>query len=119
MATDIKSVIYTDDAGRQYNIGLSAAVFAQAGAGGAPKVGGADYTGTPALAPMPKNLRPRVARVSAAGKKRRVICLTPTAGLYTGTDTTIDLTDGGGVTATYSRYEKTAENYRFARDPTG
>ncbi len=119
MASDIKSVVYTTDSGKQYNVGIDAAVFAQVGASTARKVGGADYTGTPALDPMPRNLRPRTVTVSNGSKKRRVLCLTPTAELFTGTETAINLTDGAGATGTYVRYRATGERYQFARDPQG
>jgi hypothetical protein len=114
---DLKSVVYTDDGGRQYSTKIDASVFAQTGGSG-PKVGGADYTGSPELAPLPRNFRPRTVTVSAAGNKRRVVCLTAASTLYVGTDTNIDLPVLGAAAVTYTRVRRTAETYRTSHDPS-
>lgn len=119
-ARDLKAVIYTDDYGNTFATKTDAAIFAQAGASTDPKIGGADYTGVPELAPMPAQLRPRHVLVSAAGRpKRRVVCLSPDSELYTGVETTIDLKDLGGAAVTFTRYKKHAEVYPSNPDPAG
>ena len=117
---DLKAVIYTDDKGTDWATAIDAAVFAQTGTSTAVKVGGADYTGTPALRPLPKSIVPRHVVVSASGNKRKVVCLTAGSELFTGTETAINLQVLGASAVAYTRYravsEKDKERYR---DPTG
>ena len=116
---DLKSVIYTDDFGRDYACRMDAALFAQVGASTARKVGGSDYTGSPKLPPMPTNLIPRHVIVSNAGNKRKAICLTPTAELFTGVESTVTLQVVGTTPATYTAFEAVAERYKTHLDPSG
>lgn len=120
---DIKAVIYTADDGTAYQIGMDAALFGQAGGVNdpAPKVGGADYTGSPALPPIPRELVPRHVMVSNTGNKRKVVCLESTAGLFTaGGDTTVTLQLLGTTAATYTKYKAVSEHdKRHSRDPSG
>jgi len=116
---DLKSVIYTDDFGRDYACRVDASVFAQNGADSAPKIGGADYAASPKLPPMPDNLIPRHVVVSAAGNKRKVTCLTPTASLFVGGETTIALPVLGASPVTYTAFESVAERYKTHLDPSG
>jgi len=115
---DLKSVIYTDDAGNAFATKIDASVFAQLGTGGPPKVGGGDYAAAPRLPALPRNLRPRTALVSAAGNKRRVVCLTNTADLFTGTETTINLQVLGAGAVTYTAYGSVGEKYAIRHDPS-
>lgn len=115
---DLKSVIYTDDFGRDYSTKMDAGVFGQAGASTNPKVGGADYAATPKLPPLPSNLKPRHVVVSAAGNKRRVVCLTSDADLFTGVETTINLPVLGAAAVTYTAFEAVAERYDHHDDPS-
>lgn len=119
-ARNLKAVVYTDDYGNQFATKIDAAIFAQTGASTAVKVGGSDYTGVPALAPLPAQLRQRHVLVSAAGRpKRRVVCLSPDSELFDGTETTIDLPDLGGAAVTFTRYKPKAEEYPSNPDPAG
>lgn len=99
MANTIKAVVYTSNAGHDYVTGMDSEVFAQNNAGGtAPKVGGSAYDGTPRLDVLPRNLRPRTVQVDdGAGYTRDVVCLTNTAPLWTGAETTITVEDSDGV----------------------
>jgi len=115
---DLKSVIYTDDFGNNFATKIDAAVFAQNGGDSAPKVGGADYAAAPKLPPLPSNLKPRHVVVSASGNKRRVVCLTPTASLFTGDETTISLQVLGASAVTYTAFEAVAEKYTVHHDPS-
>jgi hypothetical protein len=116
---DLKSVIYTDDFSRDYACRMDASVFGQNGGDAAPKVGGADYAASPKLPPMPTNLIPRHVVVSSGGNKRKVICLTPTASLFIGGETTINLPVLGTTAATYTVFESVAERYKTHLDPSG
>jgi len=116
---DLKAVIYTDDFGRDYACRMDAALFAQVGASTNRKVGGSDYAGTPKLPPMPTNMTPRHVVVSNAGNKRRVVCLEPTAELFDGTETTINLPVLGASAVTYTVFESVAERYHSHLDPSG
>lgn len=115
---DLKSVIYTSDDGRQYATKIDQSVFAQEDTPGTPDVGGADYAASPALPPLPRNYVPRHAKVSAVGHgKRRVVCLTATAPLYTGVVSTIDLPVLGAAAVTFTVYGTTAERGTIDHDP--
>ena len=116
---DLKSVIYTDDYGRDYACRMDASVFAQVGGDAANKVGGADYAASPKLPPMPDNLIPRHVVVTNSGNKRKVTCLTPTASLFIGGETTINLPVLGTTAATYTVMEAVAERYKTHLDPSG
>ena len=116
---DLKAVIYTDDFGRDYATRMDAALFAQTGAGDAIKVGGADYAASPKLPPLPTNMTPRHVVVSASGNKRRVVCLTPDAPLFVGSETTVTLEVLGASPVTYTAFEAVAERYHTHLDPSG
>jgi len=119
-ARDLKAVVYTDDYGRDYATKIDAAVFAQAGASTNPKVGGADYDGTPRLPPLPAQIKPRHVVCSAAGRpKRRVVCLTADADLFTGAETSINLPDLGGAAVAFTAYLPVVEKYPANPDPAG
>lgn len=117
-ARDLKSVVYTDDYGRDYATKMDASVFAQVGASTDPKVGGSDYAVPPKLPPLPAELKPRHVIVSAAGRpKRRVVCLTKEADLFTGVETTINLPDLGGAAVAFTAYGPVAESGQIKHDP--
>lgn len=119
-ARNLKAVVYTDDYGNNFATKIDAAIFAQTGTSTAVKVGGSDYDGTPRLAPMPAQLRPRHVIVSAAGRpKRRVVCLSPDSELFDGTESTIDLPDLGGAAVTFTAYLARDEIYPSNPDPAG
>lgn len=105
MANTIQAVVYTDDKGNDWVVGMDSEVFAQQNtAATGPKVGGADYTGTPELRGLPSSVRPRRAALknSATGKWRYVTLLEATAALATGADTTLSIEDSDGAAATYT-----------------
>lgn len=115
---DLKSVIYTDDEGNNWATKLDASIFSQAGASTDPKVGGADYTGVPALPALPPNFRPRVAIVSEATHGRRqVVCLSPDSELYTGVETAINLQVLGAAAVAFTRIGKRSERGGIIHDP--
>lgn len=115
---DLKSVIYTSDDARNFATKIDAALFAQVGVSTNPKVGGADYTGTPALTALPAKWRPRAAVVSEATHgKRYVVCLDKDADLYTGVETTVTLAVLGAAPATFTRIGIRSENGTIIHDP--
>jgi hypothetical protein len=114
---NLKSVIYTDDHGNQFATKIDAALFAQVNGGGAPLIGGEDYAGSPALPAKPRQLRPRTAKVSNAGNKRRIVCLTNDADLYTGVASTINVQVLGGGPDSFTRYGSSAERWPVEHDP--
>lgn len=112
MANTIQAVVYTSDTTHDYVTGADSEVFAQVGASTQPKIGGADYDGSPALDPLP-NGRPRQVYMQSPGKKSRyVVCLTPDSDLYTGVETTLTLEDSDGASATYTRKGVLSEKFR-------
>lgn len=116
MANSIVPVRYVSDkAGYEFITGLNSEILAQVGASTNPKVGvNGSVTGT-GLPAKPRSLRPRqVALKNAAGKWRYVICLTPTADLYTGVETTLSIEDSDGSASTYTRQYPIGE--RFGRN---
>lgn len=116
---DLKSVIYSSDDGRNYATKIDASVFAQEDTPGTPDVGGADYTGSPALPPLPQGYKPRVAKVSSATHgKRKVVCLSTSSPLFVGTVTSIDLPVLGAAAVTFTRYGKTNERGTIDHDPS-
>jgi len=116
---DLKSVVYTDDLGRDYATKVDASVFAQMNGAdpAAPKIGGSDYDGSPELPEFPRNWKKRVALVSIAGSKRRVVCLSPDSTLYTGTDTSINLPVLGAAATAFARYGSNPEKRSIRNDP--
>lgn len=120
VARDLQAVVYTDDSAVNWVIGLDSTVFAQAAGGGGPKVGGADYTGTPQLEGIPSNLRPRGVYVTNATRTKFVVCLTPTAPLYTGAESQINLLELGSATPlTWTRHKPRGEKAQRNRKSTG
>lgn len=108
---------YTTDPNRgsiTFRRKVDAALVAQTGGAGTEVlVGGADYDGSPYAAPMPTNLIPRHARVSApGGSKRRVIINTPDCPIATGEVTTIDLQVLGGAAVEYTVDEVVSERWK-------
>lgn len=120
VARDLQAVIYTDESAHNYITGMDASVFAQAAGAGGPKVGGADYTGTPQLEGMPANLKPRGVYVVNGSRTKFVVCLTNTAPLYNGTETTINLLELGSATPlTWTRHKPRGESAQRTRKSTG
>lgn len=120
VARDLQAVVYTDDSLQQHVIGMSADVFAQAAGAGGPKVGGADYTGTPQLGGMPRNLKPRGVYVVNGNRTKFVVCLTNNAPLYTGTESTINLLELGSASPlTWTRHKPRGEKAMRERKSTG
>jgi hypothetical protein len=115
-------VVYTDDNGQDYRTKVSAAVFAQVNGGGDPIIGGRDFvaadTNLPAL--DKKQIRPRhVTAANAANTKHRtIVCLTPTADLFTGVATSINLGDSSGTSVAYARVGRVGEAQRGANPAT-
>lgn len=119
-ARDVQAVVYTTDDGVDYVTGISADVFAQQGVSLNPKVGGADYTGTPALPGMPSNLRPRGVYVTNAARVKFVVCLEKTSELYDGTETSINLLElGSAAPLTWTRHKTRGERLPTVRSSAG
>jgi hypothetical protein len=120
VARDLQAVVYTDDSAQNWVTGMDATVFAQTAGGGGPKVGGSDYTGTPQHEGMPSNLRPRGVYVVNGTRTKFVVCLTNSAPLYTGAETSINLLELGSATPlTWTRHKPRAEKQQRARKSTG
>jgi hypothetical protein len=116
MANTITPVVYTDDKGRDYVYGMDSEVFAQVGASTNPKVGGAAATSAQNNPPLPSSVKPRrVYMKNPAGNGRYVVCLEPTADLFTGVETSITLEDSDGVQTVYTRRKAHAEDFGRSR----
>lgn len=88
---------YVTDDNKAYVMPARKAITDQQGVGLTSKVGFA--AGDQADPALPTNHKPRyVLVVSAAGVIRKVVCYTNTADLYTGVETTIQLTYNGADT---------------------
>lgn len=113
MANVIEAVRYTDDKGRTYVTGMDSEIFAQQNGGAtAPKVGGAAAASGSGDPPLPSSVKPRrVGLKSATGKWRYVVCLTPTADLFTGVESTLSIEDSDGAAATYTRQKAFGEDF--------
>lgn len=100
---------YTADNDDTYVRAASGALVTQGG--GTPYVGGSAATLTDP--PLPPNFRPRYALVQdpVSGAIRKVICYTPNAPLFTGSQTTITL-EYNGVDTTFD-----FKGYRGERPP--
>jgi hypothetical protein len=119
-ARDVQAVVYTTDENDDYVIGLSADVFAQDGVSTNPKVGGADYTGSPALPSIPNGVRPRGVYVTNGTRTKFVVCLENTSELYTGVETAIDLLELGSATPlTWTRHKPRPERLERSRKASG
>src|SRR5689334_2330824 len=94
-------VIYTDDQDNQYALSVQSDLWSKVDGSSNHIIGGAVYTGSPALPSMPKGLKPRGVTVkgSTSGQHRRVICLTRTAPLYQGDVSTVDIYHQRSATA--------------------
>jgi hypothetical protein len=117
---DLQAVVYTDDEGHQWATAIDAAVFAQRNEDDVPIVGGADYTGSPALEPLPRGLLPRAVYVQRGGNRRKVVCLTADADLYTAAATSVSLQVLGTAAESYTRLRAKREaDHRKFRNPAG
>lgn len=112
MANVIEAVVYTDDHSRDYVTGVDSEIFAQAGVSTNPKIGGAAAVAGSGNPPLPSSVKPRrVGLKSAAGKWRYVVCLEPTADLFTGVETTLSIEDSDGAATTYTRQKAFGEDF--------
>lgn len=112
---DLQAVIYTDDEGNQYVTAQDAAIFAQG------LTGGADYTGSPELPPLPGRLRPRGVYVGNGTNRRFVVALTSDATLFaSGGATSINLRQiGAADPVSYTRLSTKSEKRPNKRNPAG
>lgn len=116
MANTISPVRYTGDDGRVYTYGMDSEIFAQQGVALTPKVGGSAAVSGDTNPPLPSSVRPRqVFMKNAAGKGRYVVCLEPTADLYTGVETTLNIEDSDGVATAFTRRHTVAERFGRSR----
>lgn len=107
---------YLGDSGNSYTVGINSEVAALLG--GDPAVSPIGYTdaGTVGMDPLPRQMKPRrVTVVNPAGIARQVICLSPTAPLWTGSQTTIQLEDSDGNATVYTVQKRHAESARKRR----
>lgn len=119
-ARDLKAVVYTDDEGNDYQTWISADVFAQNGVSTNPKVGGADYTGSPKLGPLPAGLKVRGVYVLNGARRKFVVCLEKTSELYSGIETSIDLLELGSAAAiAWTRHRPKGEVLPRIGNPAG
>lgn len=106
---DLRFVLYTADDGTQYRTKQDATIIAQELTGD-PITGAVEVTGADSHQELPELLHPRRVYVRKAGSNQRsVVCMTPTAPLYVGTATTVNLQQLGGAAAAYSRHKSSAE----------
>lgn len=106
---DLRFVLYTADDGTQYRTKQDALLVAQE-SGGDPITGAVEVTGADTHQEIPALLHPRKVYVRrAGGNQRAVVCMTPTALLYVGTATTVNLQQLGGAAVAYSRHKATSE----------
>lgn len=117
MANQIIRCEYVSDNGTSYTVGVDSEVAAHlGGAGGAVSTIGYTDAGTVAMDPLPRQMKPRRAVVfNPAGKRREVICLSASADLFTGLQTTITLEDSDGAATVYTRDSVRAEVARKRR----
>lgn len=114
MANQIIRAGYTADNGDVFVVGVNSEVAAQLDALSASLIG---YSGNPAvgLNPLPRQMRPRRAVLfNAAGNRREVILLTPTAPLAT-IGATINLEDSDGASSAYTVDQVKSESARRRR----
>jgi hypothetical protein len=108
MALDIRPWLYTSDDGHAYSRGVADYITDQLD-DVTPIVGGSAIV-SGSQPRLPSGLKPRGVRVAnAAGKKRFVVCFTPTAPLYAGDVITVNLQDGAGASTEYSVYSRVGE----------
>lgn len=116
MANQIIRALYVSDNGTNFSVGVDSEVAAQTGTTdpAASLIGYAPApTGTP---PLPRQMKPRrVVMFNAAGKRREVICLSPTAPLWTGSQLVIPLEDSDGASSNYTRDQRRDERFRARR----
>lgn len=102
---NIKPVVYVDQFGTHYAMGVDAATYAQVDGGGDSKMGGpVPATGLTGIQKFPAGAKPRRARMkNPAGKIRYVPVLTTTAELATNPAATLSLEDSNNAATTYTR----------------
>lgn len=105
---DLRFVLYTADDGTLFRTKQDAAIIAVGG--GTPATGAVEVTGADSHQPLPRGLVPRRVYVRVGGQgQRAVVCMTPTAPLFTGAATTIPLQQLGGAAVTYNRHRAASE----------
>lgn len=107
---------YLADSGNSYTVGINSEVAALLDGAGPDTLIGYTDSGTVGMDPLPRQMKPRrVTVVNPAGVAREVICLSPTAPLWTGTATQITLEDSDGVATVYTVQRRHAEYARKRR----
>lgn len=119
MANRIIAAQYTSDAGNEYVVGVNEEVFDQPNAGATGSIlGGSTALPSEPLDPLPRQMKPRrVVAFNPAGKRREIICLTPTAELYA-VGATVTLEDSDGASTVYTVSALKAEQSRRRRQQT-
>lgn len=115
MANNIEPYVYRSDSGHDYVMGLNSEVATQlTGVGGDSLVGAVPYDGTPELDGKPANMRPRQVLVVEPVTRytRSIVCLTPTAPLWTGAASAITVEDSDGVAHNCVVYNRIGERQR-------
>src|SRR5688500_9225417 len=112
MANQIIRAEYLSDNGVAFTTGSNNEMTPQTAGDPAESVIGYTDSGTVAMHPLPRQLKPRRAVcVNPAGKRREIICLQPDAPLYA-VGATISLEDSDGVATTYTVSQLKAESAR-------
>lgn len=104
-AVNIIPVLYTDDYGNDFQMGMDATVYNQATVAGTSDLGGPiPPTGVAGLQALPSSVIPRrIFMKNAAGKGRYVPVLTPDARAATTPGQTLSLEDSNNAATTYTR----------------
>lgn len=106
---------YLSDTGVYFTVGVNSELTVQtSGDPAVAKIGDAG-AGTVADPPFPRQGMPRrVVAFNPAGRRREIVCLTPTASLYA-VGQTIDVEDSDGASTTYTVDALKPESFRKRR----
>jgi hypothetical protein len=106
---NLVTVLYHADDGTFYRTKQDAALIAQQDAGD-PITGAVALVGADGHEELPSGLKPRGVYVVKTGQNTRfVACMEPTAKLYLGTVTSVNMTQLGGSAVAYTRHKAKSE----------
>lgn len=116
MANQIIRAKYVADNGDEFVVGIDSEVAADTGTTD-PAASLVGYAAAPiGLNPLPRQMKPRRGVFfNAAGKRREVIILSPTAPLWTGDQAVLTLEDSDGASSEYTLDAKKGEQVRKRR----
>lgn len=102
MANQIIRAEYLSDSGVSFTVGVNSELTTQTVGDPAESLIGYTDSGTVAMPPLPRQMKPRAAvAYNPAGKSRTIICLQPDAPLYA-VGAQISVEDSDGVATTYT-----------------